>query len=158
MSKNERTITRMKKQHCFSKRTLLIFSNATFFIGIFVLCFGLFSCGRTKETSQKSASKHSACQRDNRVSQKGDSLEQYFIELISNSIQKQGIQGDFEFLTYRYPSETDPYFWMKVGQSTPNRFQTEFNFVCHSKSKEVKYVNVFTGDSIDVRSNHWYKK
>jgi hypothetical protein len=130
-------------------------------IGI-VLCCVLYSC-QTEQLDQKtmqSEPKNAVAidQRENRVSQKGDTLEQYFIELISNSIQKQGIQGDFEFLTYRYPSETDPYFWMKVGQSTPNRFQTEFNFVCHSKSMEVKYVDVFTGDSIDVRSNHWYKK
>jgi hypothetical protein len=130
-------------------------------IGI-VLCCMLCSC-QSEQLDQKtmqSEPKNAVAidQRENRVSQKGDTLEQYFIELISNSIQKQGIQGDFEFLTYRYPSETDPYFWMKVGQSTPNRFQTEFNFVCHSKSMEVKYVDVFTGDSIDVRSNHWYKK
>jgi hypothetical protein len=130
-------------------------------IGI-VLCCVLYGC-QTEQLDQKTMQSGpqnavAAHQRENRVSPKGDTLEKYFIELISNSIQKQGIQGDFEFLTYRYPSETDPYYWMKVGQSTPNRFQTEFNFVCHSKSKEVKYVNVFTGDSIDVRSNHWYKK
>jgi hypothetical protein len=130
-------------------------------IGI-VLCCVLCSCQNEQldQKTMQSGPQNAVAvhQRDNRVSQKGDTLEQYFIELISNSIQKQGIQDDVEFLTYRYPSETDPYFWMKVGQSTPNRFQTEFNFVCHSKSKEVKYVNVFTGDSIDVRSNHWYKK
>lgn len=130
-------------------------------VGI-MLFFVLYSC-QNEQLDQKTMQSgpqnaFTLHQRDNRVSQKGDTLEQYFIELISNSIQKQGIQGDFEFLTYRYPSETDPYFWMKVGQSTPNHFQTEFNFVCHSKSKEVKYVDVFTGDSIDVRSNHWYKK
>jgi hypothetical protein len=130
-------------------------------IGI-VLCCVLYSCQNEhldQKTMQSGPQNAVAVHhRDNRVSQKGDSLEQYFIELISNSIQKQGIQDDVEFLTYRYPSETDPYYWIKVGESTPNRFQTEFNFVCHSKSKEVKYVNVFTGDSIDVRSNHWYKK
>lgn len=130
-------------------------------IGI-VMCCVLYSC-QNEHLDQKTMQSRprnavAIHQRDNRVSPKGDTLEQYFIELISNSIQKQGIQDDVEFLTYRYPSETDPYYWMKVGQSTPNRFQTEFNFVCHSKSKEVKYVNVFTGDSIDVRSNHWYKK
>lgn len=53
-------MTRMKKQHCFPTRTMLIFSNATFYIGIFVLCFGLFSCSRTKETIQQSTSEYSA--------------------------------------------------------------------------------------------------
>jgi len=130
-------------------------------IGIALFC-ALCSCQneqldqKTMQSGQQNAI--AVHQMDNRVSQKGDTLEQYFIELISNSIQKQAIQDDVEFLTYCYPSETDPYYWIKVGESTPNRFQTEFNFVCHSKSKEVKYVNVFTGDSIDVRSNHWYKK
>lgn len=142
---------------CLKMEKIKEFSSVGIML-FFVLC----SCQNEQldQKTMQSEPKNAVAidQRENRVSQNDDSLEQYFIELISNSIQKQGIQDDVEFLTYRYPSKTDPYFWIKVGQSTPNRFQTEFNFVCHSKSKEVKYVNVFTGDSIDVRSNQWYKK
>lgn len=75
-------------------------------IGI-VLCCVLCSCQNEQldQKTMQSGPQNAVAvhQRENRVSPKGDSLEQYFIELISNSIQKQGIQGDFEFLTYRYP-------------------------------------------------------
>lgn len=92
---------------------------------------------------------------DSGVLKKNDTLEQYFVDVISKSIKSQGGQSDFDYLTYRYPSESDPCYWIKVGKSTPNRFETEFNFVCHAQTKEVNYLNVYTGDSIPLHSTKW---
>ena len=99
------------------------------------------------------------CSNQDRIStQKSDSSASYFIGVISKSIKNQGINADFDYLTYRNPSKTDPYCWIKVGESNAYGFQTEFNFVCNVQSKVVMYLNVQTGDSIDINSNNWYSK
>jgi hypothetical protein len=90
--------------------------------------------------------------------QKSDEIEIYFIDVISKSIKNQGINNDLDVLTFKYPSETDPFYWIKVGESLPNSFKTQFNFVCDTRSKEVMYLDVYTGDSINIISNNWYRK
>jgi hypothetical protein len=95
---------------------------------------------------------------ENGIMKKNDTLESYFVDVISKSIKSQGERTDFDYLTYRYPSETDPCYRIKVWKSTPNRFEAEFNFVSDAQTKEVKYLNVYTGDSIPLQSTKWYRK
>ncbi len=56
---------------------------------------------------------------------------------------------------YRYPNETDNYYWVKAWEDNGDAFATHFNFYVYPKTKKIMFYDTLNDTLLDVQT--WKK-